>query len=262
MGLTQNKKHWFLLNQKERFTTELMIRATHSPLFVVRELLETRYQGAVLAFMAGSVVRGEASTYSDIDLVVIYDHIEQPFRESFIHKDWPVEAFVHDSDSLQEWFATDAQQGRSSLLEMISEGLEVPAASQLSTELKKQAEKLILQGPIALTGEEIEDRRYRISNLLDDIRDPRSREELIAAAAVLYKELADFYLRGRTLWSAEGKTVLRRLRKADPAFLRRFSEAFEALYTQNQISKAVALTEDLLNEHGGVLFEGYRRQRP
>jgi hypothetical protein len=163
---------------------------------------------------------------------------------------------------LQEWFETDAYQGRPSLLEMIAEGLEVPAPSELSTELKKKAEQFISRGPIALTSEEIEDRRYQISNLLDDIREPRSREELLAAAAMLYNELPDFYLRGRALWSAKGKTVLRRLRKADPAFLRRFSEAFEALYTQNQIGKAVALTEDLLNEHGGVLFEGYRREWP
>ena len=37
--------------------------------------------------------------------------------------------------------------------------------------------------------------RYVVSDLLDDLEDPRSREEAIATAARLFERLADYYLR-------------------------------------------------------------------
>src|SRR3954470_21373245 len=63
----------------------------HSPLFVTKDLLENRYKGAEVIFLAGSVMRGEATDFSDIDVVVVYPKIDKAFRESFYHLDWPVE---------------------------------------------------------------------------------------------------------------------------------------------------------------------------
>ena len=73
-----------------------MKSSTHSPLFVTKELFETRYQGANAIFVTGSVVRGEATAHSDLDLVILFPKVERAYRESFIHKGWPVEAFIHD----------------------------------------------------------------------------------------------------------------------------------------------------------------------
>ena len=236
-----------------------MIRATHSPLFVTKELLETRYKGAEVIFLAGSVMRGEASAYSDIDLVVVYPHVDKAYRESFTHKEWPVEAFVHDPRTLSAWFNTDIKRGHPSLPMMVFEGLEVPAPSGFSDKLKDEASLFLSHGPLAMSSAEIDDARYELSNLLDDLREPRSREELTATASTLYNKLADFYLSARGEWTAEGKSVLRLLKKADPAFSRRFVDAFETLYTHNQASKVVSLAEDVLQPYGGILFEGYKR---
>ena len=60
-----------------------MTRAKHSPLYVTKDLIENRYKGAEVIFLAGSVGRGEATSFSDIDIVVVYPKIEKAYRESF-----------------------------------------------------------------------------------------------------------------------------------------------------------------------------------
>jgi Nucleotidyltransferase domain len=240
-----------------------MTRATHSPLFVSKELFETRYSGASAIFVAGSVVRGEASTYSDLDLVVVYPKVEVAYRESFYHRDWPVEAFIHDEDSLEYFLRElDPEIGRATLAEMIAEGHEVPQATPFTLKLKEMARSAIETGPPALSAAAIEDRRYHISELIDDLREPKNRSELIASATAVYTELADFYFRGHKSWTGTGKAILRRMKKVDPAFGRRFQESFEDLFINGQSQRVIDLANDILTPHGGFLFEGYRRDVP
>lgn len=240
-----------------------MTRATHSPLYVTKELYETRYKGAEAVFVAGSVVRGEATTYSDLDLVVIFPRVEVAYRESFAHKDWPVEAFIHDKYTLEFFFRhIDHQIGRATLAEMITEGYEVPGPTALTETLKRLASETLLAGPPPLLTEDVLDRRYHISELIDDIREPKNRSELIASASVIYNELADFYVRSRRGWTGSGKGLLKRMKRLDPAFARKFSESFEELFATGQTGRVIDLATEVLAPEGGFLFEGYRREVP
>jgi hypothetical protein len=239
------------------------MRATHSPLFVAKELLETRYKGAEAVFVAGSVVRGEATTYSDLDLVVIYSQIPVAYRESFSHQDWPVEAFIHDPYTLEFFFRhIDHQIGRATLAEMIVEGHEVPGPTALTERLKAMAREALSAGPPPLPAEEIADRRYHISELIDDIREPKTRGELIASTTVIFNELADYYVRMRRGWTGSGKGLLKRMKRIDPIFARKFSEAFEDLFATGQTGRVIELAAEVLAPEGGFLFEGYRREVP
>jgi hypothetical protein len=240
-----------------------MTRAMHSPLFVTKELLETRYQGAEAIFVAGSVVRGEASTYSDLDLVVIYPKVPVAYRESFFYKDWPVEAFIHDPETIQYFFKViDPAIGRATIAEMVSEGHEVPGPTPTTVRLKEIASSTLRNGPPALPEAEIQDRRYHISELIDDLREPRSRQELIAIASSVYGELADFYFRSQRGWTGSGKNLFKRMKKQDPVFSRRFSEAFDELFLTGQTQKVIEIAIEILAPVGGFLFEGYRRDVP
>ena len=237
-----------------------MNSATHSPIFVTKDLFETRYRGADAIFVAGSVVRGEASNYSDIDLVVVSPKIDAAFRDSFTHLGWPVEAFIHDSETIRYFFENvDRQIGRATLADMIFEGQEIPGPTPLTTRLKGLAGDLLHQGPPELSNDEVEDRRYHISELIDDIREPRNRHELMASGALVYQELADYYFRSRRNWAGTGKAIVRRMKKQDPLFARRFSDAFDTLFTEGQSTKVVDIAKELLEPAGGFLFEGYRR---
>lgn len=232
-------------------------------MFVTKELLETRYQGATTIFLAGSVVRGEATTYSDLDLVVVYPRIEAAYRESFYHRDWPVEAFIHDPETLRYFFQrVDRPIGRATLAEMISEGHEIPGPSEFSDQAKKLAIDALREGPPPLTGDEVQDLRYHISELIDDIREPRSRQDLIAAATLAYNELANYYFRSGRGWGGSGKALLKRMKKTDPIFARRFSEAFDVLFTMGQPAKVIEIAGEILAPQGGFLFAGYRRDVP
>ncbi len=239
------------------------LASIHSPIFAAKDLFETRYQGASAILVAGSVVRGEASTYSDLDLVVLYPSVRAAYRESFTHKGWPVEAFIHDLETLRYvFYRVDQPDGHSTLCEMVKEGLEVPEPCRATIEAKDLASEVLKAGPPSLKFEEIEDRRYNISELLDDLRDPRSRHELNAAAARVYHELADFYCRSRGGWTSAGKGLLKRMKTLDPTMARRYSEAFDQLFQHGLPAAVINLGEEMLAPYGGFLFDAYRRELP
>jgi hypothetical protein len=235
----------------------------HSPVSAAKDLFETRYQGADAVLVAGSVVRGEASSHSDLDLVVIFPSVRAAYRESFTHMGWPVEAFIHDLETLRYFiYRIDQPQGSSTLCEMVKEGLEVPNACKATQQAKTLALEVLQQGPPALSFEEIEDRRYHISELVDDLRDPRNRHELNAAAARVYHELADFYCRSRGGWTSAGKGLLKRMKTQDPMMARRFSESFDQLFQHGIAAPVIGLAEEMLAPYGGYLFDAYRREVP
>jgi predicted nucleotidyltransferase len=63
---------------------------------VAAKVLAVRYPDADAAFVAGSLMRGEGSTTSDIDLVVLYGSLARAYRESLLFEEIPVETFVLD----------------------------------------------------------------------------------------------------------------------------------------------------------------------
>lgn len=51
------------------------------PKLAACEVIAQRFDGAVVTFLSGSVMRGEETETSDLDLVVVYESIEAAFRE-------------------------------------------------------------------------------------------------------------------------------------------------------------------------------------
>ena len=222
-----------------------------------------RFQTAAVAFLAGSVIRGEQTATSDLDIVVVFDRLPNAYRTSLTWEGWPVELFVHDSETLRYFCEDDCwQAGVPSLPAMISEGIVLPRTNDLSKVLKAYANSLIAAGPKPWTEREVNDSRYAITDLVDDMRAPRSLEELHACAARLYPLVADHYLRSRQLWSARGKSIPRRLDAVAPGMGAVFGEAFRQTFTNGATDRVFALCEEVLAPDGGWLFEGYTLQAP
>jgi hypothetical protein len=222
-----------------------------------------RYSDADVVLAAGSIMRGEATPYSDLDLVVVYHNLPCAYRESFTFRGLPVEAFVHDPETL-EYFSVemDRASGIPALPQMVVEGHEIPNPTDLSRMLKARAAALINAGPPPLDSESERRRRYMVTDVLDDLRRWRSREELLASGARLFEELADYHLRSSGYWSARGKAILRALQRADPTLCARYCRSFESLFRDADVGHVIQLTEELLKGHGGVLFDGYRSDAP
>jgi hypothetical protein len=63
-------------------------------------VLGARFPTALCGFAAGSLIRGDGTEGSDLDLVVLVERLPGAFRQSFTFEGLPVEAFVHDGETL------------------------------------------------------------------------------------------------------------------------------------------------------------------
>ena len=71
------------------------------PAAIATKIQKDRYPNSDIIFLAGSVARGEGTATSDLDLVVVFQQLPAAYRESFQFEGWPVEAFVHDPETLR-----------------------------------------------------------------------------------------------------------------------------------------------------------------
>jgi len=230
---------------------------------VTAEIFDLKYPDAGVIFLAGSIVRGESTPFSDLDLVVIFDRLPAAYRESFNFQGFPIEAFVHDPETVNYFLhEIDRPSGIPSLAQMILEGVEIPKPNDLSRSLKQLATSVIQLGPPGLSEAEVRKLRYDITNMVDDIRQPRSRGELVASGAELYEMLANYYLRTNALWSAKGKSIPRVLSQANADLCLRYAASFDELFAHGRPESAVALVEEILRPRGGFLFDGHRLEAP
>lgn len=238
-------------------------QTTITPESAAKEILAGKFPAAAVMFLAGSLIRGEATRFSDLDLVVIFDHVEQAHRESFYYRGWPVEAFIHDVETLKYFFyEVDTKSAFAALPQMVIEGKVITEPNELSAELKELAQKVMDNGPPVLDQTELDKRRYHVTDLIDDIREPRSRAELMGSGAQLLETLADFYFRANGKWSASGKTIFRKLGAADVKMQKEFEFAFSELFAEANTAPCIELAEKILKDKGGFLFDGYKLDAP
>jgi hypothetical protein len=104
--------------------------------------------------------------------------------------------------------------------------------------------------------------RYFVTDLLDDLRDQRSRSEMVAIAARLHDLLGSLILKSRGHWSSTGKHLPRCLRELDPAIANAFQSAFDSVLIDSRPAPLMAFAEGVLQPLGGPLFVGYRSDAP
>lgn len=238
------------------------MRTREQAKMIAQKIMSERYPDALLGLCAGSIVRGQGTETSDIDLVVIYTHLKNGFRESFTFEGWPVEVFVHDFETLNYFFELDSNDGTPSLQQMVVESLVVHGSQDEAQKVKDLASKIIQSGPPSLTEDDIKNRLYGITDLVDDLKSHRSRVEGIGIVNRLYEQLGHFILRSQNDWSGNGKQLSRAMEKYLPDQGQEFNEAFEDFFKNNQSQKILILADKIVSKHGGYLFDGYRREAP
>lgn len=221
------------------------------------------YPAAATCFLAGSIVRGEATASSDLDLVMVFAEVETASRQSFRFSNWPVEVFVHDPQTLDYFFRTvDRPTGVPALPTMVNEGIEVPSRTAFGQRQKDLAKRVLEDGPPLWSQEQRDHSRYMISDMVEDIRAPRNSDELRVVLSDLYSALANHYFRSRALWSAKGKNIPRALARHDGTVHNRFAKAFELAFKEETVTSVIQLCEDVLDRDGGFLFDGYSSDAP
>lgn len=218
------------------------------------------YPECQAAFLAGSVVRGDHTPTSDLDIVVVTGRPDAPFRESLYFGGWPVEAFVHTPESLRRYFASDVARRRPSLPMMCVEGAVLRDRDGLAAQLRAEAEALLAAGPPPLTPEEADSLRYTLTDLLDDLQGAADSGERYFIAAELAQRAAEFVLITHGQWAGSGKWTLRALRRYNPTLADRLADALRDLYCHRRADALIAFVDGALAPAGGRLFAGFRQQ--
>ncbi|EON70786.1 nucleotidyltransferase domain-containing protein [Lysinibacillus sphaericus] len=210
-------------------------------------------QGAVLA---GSVVRGEETDTSDLDIVVFEKSITSSYRESLIDFGWPIEIFVHNLTSYKHFFEMDYKDAKPSMQRMLLEGIILKDEGIIDS-IKEEAKEILDKGPERWTEEIITTKRYFLTDVLDDFIGCNNRAEEIFIANTLAELIHEFVLRTNGCWIGSSKWVVRALKHYDVKFTEEFIEAFDTFYKTGEKRKVVQLSKMVLEPFGGRLFEGF-----
>lgn len=227
------------------------------------ELLAGRYSGAEFAIASGSIVRGNGTATSDLDLVVIYPALKGAYREAFIHRGMPVEAFVNDYETIQGFIDREHRNGQCSMMHMLTTGVVVPGDMEASKRLQSYARTLLEAGPPAPDPAVIERLRYFVTDLIEDLRGQPPRQELCSILYILYQTIGELRLRQANMYVGTlGKHLARSLRACDPSFAGQLDDVMRAAHTGEFGENHIALVAALLETLGGRLFEGYHQDAP
>ena len=165
-------------------------------------------QGAVLA---GSVVRGEETDTSDLDIVVFEKSITSSYRESLVDFGWPIEIFVHNSTSYKDFFEMDYKAAKPSMQRMLLEGIILKDEGIIES-IKEEAKEILEKGPEKWTEQIISTKRYFITDVLDDFIGCQTRAEEIFIANTLAGLIQEFVLRTNGHWIGSSKWTIRALK--------------------------------------------------
>ncbi|MDZ5610417.1 nucleotidyltransferase domain-containing protein [Bacillus pseudomycoides] len=222
-----------------------------------QNIIESQFPNCDIALLGGSVARGEETKTSDLDIVILDQKLPSCYRESFFSNGWPVEVFVHNFKTYKDFFKSDCKRGRPSLPQLVSEGIILKGTVQVVTSLKQEAEQLLNEGPEKWTEELIKQKRYFITDALDDFIGATKREEELFIANLLADLVHEFVLRVNGQWVGNSKWFIRVLRKYDSSFAEQFVESFDHFYRTGEKKKLIAFVEKTLENYGGRLFEGF-----
>jgi len=253
----------------EQFQTESTawmlkdLSSRNDPLATIQKLIKERYVEAKAIFWAGSVSVNQGTSASDLDLVIVFEEVAHAYREAFVYDGWPIDAFIHDLNTLRYFCGKlEASDGKPALINMILHGQAILAQNSVSMEAKAIASEALANGPDTWNQAQIDKERFLITDILDDIKSPKNKEEQIISAVHLFEPLLQFYFRAATKWTASGKSLIRLLKAENPELAEEWTTAFEILI-QTSDSKAVeTVVTKILEPYGGYLWDGFRSDAP
>ncbi|WP_124264426.1 nucleotidyltransferase domain-containing protein [Streptomyces sp. ADI98-10] len=223
-----------------------------------RAVVEERHPAARAGFLGGSVVTGRRTAMSDLDIVVLLHGTPAPYRASLRSGEWPVEMFVHTEATWHTYIQREVRKRRSPLLSMCADGILLFDKDGVGTHLAAEARKLTAAGPPAASAEEIDDRRYAITDLLDDLAGSTDQGERLFIATELVRRSAELALTAGGSWNGGGKWLARRLKPTAPGLDRRLHDGLRDVLA-GQIEPLAAVVDEVLEQVGGRLWVGYQR---
>jgi hypothetical protein len=230
---------------------------------IILKLKNERYPNAKAIFWAGSTTNVQATATSDIDLVIVFEELDHAYREAFIYENTPIDAFIHDPKTLSYFFENiEAKDGRPALIQMILNGHTVLGVDNFCIAIKELAQKAFEAGPRNLSKEEIDKERFLITDILDDIKHPRNKDEQMISAIHLFEPLIQFYFRSQGKWAASGKSLIRLFKDDNLTLAAKYTQSFNDLFKSGGFKTLESVVKEILDPFGGFLWDGFRLDAP
>jgi hypothetical protein len=222
------------------------------PVEAARALVSERFPAAIAAFLGDGVLSSRRTATSDLDIVVVLTGPPAPYRESLRWRDWPVETFVNDRESLEFFFAKDTARRRPTLARMCAHGVVLADAGGAAAEVKERALAVLAAGPPVVSSAELLDLRYGLTDLIDDLSGSTDPGETAVIGWNVWASTAELALIQAGTWLGSGKWLLRELRATDAHLADRM---VAAIGHSRQLTE---LADEVLDRVGGRCFTGYR----
>jgi hypothetical protein len=226
--------------------------ARAEPADAARALISERFPGARAAFLGAGILSPRRTPTSDLDIVVVLGGPPAPYRESLRWHGWPVETFVHDSDSLDHFFASDTARRRPTLARLCTDSLVLAGDRDTIENVRERAKSVLAAGPPPVSGAELDLARYGLTDLLDDLAGSSDPGETAVISWHVWTATAELALVIAGHWLGTGKWLVRELRAADPELADRMVAAIGSPASLRQ------LAEDVLGRAGGRFWVGLR----
>jgi hypothetical protein len=221
-----------------------------------KKFVESYFPACEVAYLAGSVVRGEETESSDLDIIIFDSSVGESYRQSLFEYEWPIEVFVHNMFSYKNFFRNDKDRARPSLPQMCAEGIILRDTGQAS-KIKNEALQLLKAGPTPWKSIEIEKARYHLTDLLNDLEGSTNGIEDLFIVSKLADITHEFVLRVNGHWIGEGKWIIRALKEYNEPFAVRFAKVFDTYYSTRSKIGVIEFVDEVIAPFGGRLFEGY-----
>ncbi|PKB19809.1 nucleotidyltransferase domain-containing protein [Janthinobacterium sp. 64] len=228
-------------------------------------LVQEHYPTAVVAIIGGSFATGRQTATSDIDLLLLFDHVDCAWRSTIAAEGRTVELFAHDMATFTYFCKEmDAPGGTVPLAMMVLEGENIAAPGPQHAQLLALAQAFAAAGPPMLDAENLQRRRYAITTALEDLVDSRHPGEALAVACQLYEALADLHLRAAGVWSGGGKHLFRCLQAFDAAIAAQLDGALRLTAADLPAGQRAfeQVTAAVLAPVGGPLLDGFTLPAP
>ncbi|OAR27647.1 nucleotidyltransferase [Streptomyces sp. ERV7] len=228
------------------------------PVEAAHAVVAERHPEARAAFLGGSVLTAHRTAFSDLDIVVLPEEGAAPYREGLRCAGWPVELFVHTEASWSGYVEREIAMRRSPLLFMCATGMLLFDHDGLGAQLQAQAKILVDAGPPALPADELNGRRYALTDLLDDLAGCAQAGERLCLVTEVAQRTGELVLLLDGAWLGGGKWLACRVSATRPGFMERLDAAVRVALAGSS-GELTTLVDEVLAPVGGRLWEGHRQ---
>lgn len=222
-----------------------------------QRIVSARFPDARAAFLTGSAPTTRITSTSDLDIVVVLQGRPAPFRENIREFGWPVELFVQSPASIEYFVAKETSEHHGTTLKMLMDGHILVSVDGEAERLQAEAIDRFAKGPSSISIEEMERRRYALTDQLDDLIGASDPTELLYIGQQLLVGASELALLSKAQWLASGKWLPRHLALSEPELLMRLSSAIKAVLETGEKEPIEAVVREILERVGGPLTEGY-----